>query len=402
MAEPPRLFPSAGEDIEAFVNRAKPSETQASDFCWIQVNSDNSELKDNKRMTDVVVIEGFVAHGKQILEESEKLVLGKECPKSKAAVVAQEKLLELAESFRVTCGKWMLFVYRQNVDEVWSKVALMTASNQLGSSSKVATASPTDRQHLICIYVDNFADLREVKRVWDVLTNMGLVVKSFKPDCYTYLGIYAKNKWDISPVIYSMCSSDPKKDTDFTTLIANSGAGAGAEEAEGSVSKKSKPSPSLLDQLRDEKFSWYGFGTMGLGIVYPEERPSRAEAIRLLHKALDLGVNIFDTADTYCRDETELHYCEFLLAEALSSYKDRVKAVSRSEASSIFVSSYLRLFSQYLLVVCYTGICVVILIRQIPTSHIILMNEYLLIHPKPTYINTNTTTTPPTHLLPTG
>ena len=60
-------------------------------------------------------------------------------------------------------------------------------------------------------------------------------------------------------------------------------------------------------------------GTMGLGVVYPHERPTREYSLKLVHRALEMGVGIFDTADTYCRDEGELHYCERLLAEALAT-----------------------------------------------------------------------------------
>jgi aryl-alcohol dehydrogenase-like predicted oxidoreductase len=67
----------------------------------------------------------------------------------------------------------------------------------------------------------------------------------------------------------------------------------------------------------------YGFGTMGLGVCYPVERPSRAVSIGLIHKAIHLGCRFFDTADTYCRNTTDLHYTEELLRDALCSYPDK-------------------------------------------------------------------------------
>mmetsp|Transcript_16572 Transcript_16572/g.36244 ORF Transcript_16572/g.36244 Transcript_16572/m.36244 type:complete len:94 (+) Transcript_16572:263-544(+) len=63
---------------------------------------------------------------------------------------------------------------------------------------------------------------------------------------------------------------------------------------------------------------------MGLGVCYPSPRPSREQSVALIHLALDLGVRFFDTADTYCRDERELHYAEELLALALSTYPQQI------------------------------------------------------------------------------
>lgn len=65
-----------------------------------------------------------------------------------------------------------------------------------------------------------------------------------------------------------------------------------------------------------------GFGTLSLGVLYPDkrQRPSRAQAIGIVHALLDAGCRFFDTADTYCADARDLHYVERLLAEAFESY----------------------------------------------------------------------------------
>jgi aryl-alcohol dehydrogenase-like predicted oxidoreductase len=65
-----------------------------------------------------------------------------------------------------------------------------------------------------------------------------------------------------------------------------------------------------------------GFGSMrltGKGIWGPPK--SRAEAIRVLQRAVDLGVNFFDTADSYGP-----HIAEELIAEALYPYPGLVIA----------------------------------------------------------------------------
>jgi aryl-alcohol dehydrogenase-like predicted oxidoreductase len=50
-----------------------------------------------------------------------------------------------------------------------------------------------------------------------------------------------------------------------------------------------------------------------------DPRPSREEAIAVVHAALDAGVTLIDTADAYSRDEAEFGHNESLVAEALAA-----------------------------------------------------------------------------------
>lgn len=61
-----------------------------------------------------------------------------------------------------------------------------------------------------------------------------------------------------------------------------------------------------------------GLGCMGMSFAYGEV-PDKKEMIKLLHNAVDLGVNFFDTAEVY-----GAYTNEELLGEALSSFKERV------------------------------------------------------------------------------
>ncbi len=60
-----------------------------------------------------------------------------------------------------------------------------------------------------------------------------------------------------------------------------------------------------------------GLGGMPLSL---EGRPPREQAIDVVHRALDLGVTLIDTADSYCIDESDKHHNEALIAEALDTY----------------------------------------------------------------------------------
>ncbi len=58
----------------------------------------------------------------------------------------------------------------------------------------------------------------------------------------------------------------------------------------------------------------------GLLRLATEGRPEWNEAIAMIHMALDAGVRVLDTADTYCLDDKELHYGERLAAEAVRTW----------------------------------------------------------------------------------
>ncbi|MEO7326947.1 MAG: aldo/keto reductase [Minicystis sp.] len=61
---------------------------------------------------------------------------------------------------------------------------------------------------------------------------------------------------------------------------------------------------------------------LGLGLLRlsTEGRPAEAEAIDLLHFALDQGIRLLDTADSYALDDRDLHYGERLVKKALDSW----------------------------------------------------------------------------------
>lgn len=72
-----------------------------------------------------------------------------------------------------------------------------------------------------------------------------------------------------------------------------------------------------------------GFGAMRLSLA---DRPSEAEAVRVVHAALDEGVTLIDTADVYCLNDHDIGHNERLLARALSTWSgDRAAIVLASK-----------------------------------------------------------------------
>jgi aryl-alcohol dehydrogenase-like predicted oxidoreductase len=60
-----------------------------------------------------------------------------------------------------------------------------------------------------------------------------------------------------------------------------------------------------------------GLGGMPMSI---EGRPDEDRSIRTIHAALDAGVTLIDTADSYHRDANEVGHNELLIAKALATY----------------------------------------------------------------------------------
>lgn len=71
---------------------------------------------------------------------------------------------------------------------------------------------------------------------------------------------------------------------------------------------------------------------LGLLRLSTEGRPPAAEALHLLHHALDRGIRVFDTADSYGRSDAERHFGELLLRQALGTWRgprDEVRVVTK-------------------------------------------------------------------------
>jgi aryl-alcohol dehydrogenase-like predicted oxidoreductase len=68
-----------------------------------------------------------------------------------------------------------------------------------------------------------------------------------------------------------------------------------------------------------------GLGGMPMSL---SDRPPESEAIKVIHRALDLGVTLIDTADSYCQDESDKHHNERLIAQALQQYKGDISQIT--------------------------------------------------------------------------
>ena len=72
-----------------------------------------------------------------------------------------------------------------------------------------------------------------------------------------------------------------------------------------------------------------GLGEMPMSLA---GRPDEVQSIRTVHAALDAGVTLIDTADAYCRDESDFGHGERLVARALAAWpgdRDRVLVATK-------------------------------------------------------------------------
>ena len=72
-----------------------------------------------------------------------------------------------------------------------------------------------------------------------------------------------------------------------------------------------------------------GLGEMPLSLA---GRPDEPQAVRTVHGALDAGVTLIDTADAYCRDDSDFGHGEGLVARALAAWsgdRDRVLVATK-------------------------------------------------------------------------
>ncbi|MEZ4454485.1 MAG: aldo/keto reductase [Nannocystaceae bacterium] len=72
---------------------------------------------------------------------------------------------------------------------------------------------------------------------------------------------------------------------------------------------------------------------LGLLRLSTEGRPPREDAIALVRFALDQGIRILDTADSYALDDKDFHYGEALVRDALAGWggpKDEVRVITKA------------------------------------------------------------------------
>jgi len=93
-------------------------------------------------------------------------------------------------------GKWLIFVDKKEIDEVWKKIRNATENGVLGSDSKVSTMKPNPNstnssEGVICVYTYDGQDEDDVMRIREELRKLGITKKiPYKSDIDTFSGKY--------------------------------------------------------------------------------------------------------------------------------------------------------------------------------------------------------------------
>ncbi|KAG2468999.1 CK068 protein, partial [Polypterus senegalus] len=115
-----------------------------------------------------------------------------------------ETIRELALNHDVLTGKWLMHLDSGfKVDHAWECVARATLEGNI-SVAKVSPRAPaSDGKHVICVYNETFTDEEDVMKLDATIRSIGIKCPLYyKPDIYTYLGIYRNNRWKLCPTIY--------------------------------------------------------------------------------------------------------------------------------------------------------------------------------------------------------
>ncbi|XP_056091653.1 UPF0696 protein C11orf68 homolog isoform X2 [Rhinichthys klamathensis goyatoka] len=118
--------------------------------------------------------------------------------------VTYHTIRELALNHSVLYGKWLMHLDTGfKVDRAWESIARATLDGRIDSAKASPRNPRSDSRHVICVYNQNFTDEEQVMRLDANIRAAGVkCVLNYKPDVYTYLGIYRNNRWKICPTIY--------------------------------------------------------------------------------------------------------------------------------------------------------------------------------------------------------
>ncbi|XP_006037167.1 UPF0696 protein C11orf68 homolog [Alligator sinensis] len=118
--------------------------------------------------------------------------------------VTHTTVRELALNHGVLTGKWLIHLDTGfKVDHAWAGVARAVLDGRF-TVAKVSPCHPDgERRHVVCVYTDDFTDEEHVLAADAAIRAAGVKCPlAYKPDVYTYLGIYRDNRWRLCPTIY--------------------------------------------------------------------------------------------------------------------------------------------------------------------------------------------------------
>ena len=122
--------------------------------------------------------------------------------------ITSKTVENIASKYDITHGKWLFFSSSgAKIDYLWKLVCIGMKSGTIeATSAKVSPYDPNahDNKHVVCIYNEDFTNREEVACLENQIREAGIKCQLlYKPDAYTYLGIYRNNEWAIKPTLYT-------------------------------------------------------------------------------------------------------------------------------------------------------------------------------------------------------
>jgi hypothetical protein len=171
------------QSSQAFLDTWLPSKTLNTQVAWICVHNRRSAKSEDKSPHPDLDALSFA--------------WDKICAEGLPTISDVDKL---AKEFNLLSGKWLVFVSSDKVDNIWGRIVKSTLAGTIGNSAKVSPRKEKDpaSNHVICVYNDDYSSMAEVNRVRDGLRQLGVEARiGYKPDIYTFCGIYFGNSWRI-------------------------------------------------------------------------------------------------------------------------------------------------------------------------------------------------------------
>ncbi len=125
-----------------------------------------------------------------------------------------ETILDLAKAYKCVSGKWLFHMDTGiKVDHAWASIARAVVAGECGFTAKVSPYEESDltnklnhgrARHVICVYNRDFTDQDSILELEGQIRRAGIKCHmTYKPDAFTYLGIYRDNKWHLRPAIFN-------------------------------------------------------------------------------------------------------------------------------------------------------------------------------------------------------
>jgi Domain of unknown function (DUF1917) len=175
------------ESSQVIYDSRLPSKTLKHQVRWIYVHNPRSLAESKNESPDLDALssawDAICVEGQSTLEEIDNL----------------------AQTYNVLTGKWLVFVSSDEVDNLWERIVKSTLAGELGISAKVSTRDQEDlpSTHVINVYNADYRSMEEVDRIRDRLRRLGVKERiGYKPDIYTHCRIYLDNSWGIPPSRY--------------------------------------------------------------------------------------------------------------------------------------------------------------------------------------------------------